>query len=157
MAEREQAGFDEEFRQLVEKAAQRYQEQREERDLDTSERVRRSEALQQHIIARCADVEASAGEGVTYEQRRGGPEGSRDLDVHQLAWTATEPHRTLQLAVDGKVEKVYWTWTEEGLETKNYEADVADVSTDKVDELIRLLADQDAWWGKRVPGYHDEG
>ena len=146
--------FLDEFHDMVERARIHHLAQIEQEARVRLEREVRSRELDRHITQRFSAVASALREldqGIEYT-RRELPEDEGLPVTHTLYWRVTRPHRKLEARVSTRTGR-YWFHLvamegcgESGAHVLNdSQGDVMDVTADDIDQLIRRLADQQAW------------
>ena len=61
------------------------------------------------------------------------------------------PQRRLEVWVEPSTQEFRWRWGYNGDRLEWKRPDESKLSSDKLDELIHALADQEKWWRSEVP------
>ena len=142
--------FTEEFTQLVTRA-QDYQQMTDDAKAKAAEEWdRRAEELFHYLTRRFAELERSVAirnNGVRYFQEDIAP--SRPIAV--LRWEATSPHRSLVAEYHEGRLSVGWRLGTDNRSIDWFDVDVLRATPESLDNLIRGIADQEAWASGEVP------
>ncbi len=147
--------FLDELHDMVEQARADHRAQVEQDEQARLEREARAQELVRHIRQRFSAVASSvqdSDQGIEYT-RHETPEDEGLPVTHTLHWRVTRPRRKLEARVSMRTGR-YWfhllavdACGGAGQVVEDSHGDVVDVTAADVDQLIRRLADQQAWQG----------
>ena len=139
--------FAERFGERVQAAQEAYRQQMDQAGREQADRRTATEALLRHAEQRFQELARVHRRAVKRDLRLGDP----SVVEQQLSWLATKPPRSLLVRADQLNSGFWWAWAWSDSGTEWTEVDVTTFSTAELDELIDLLADQEAWGNGRVP------
>jgi hypothetical protein len=141
------ADFAEDFERRLHIARETYRDQEKRVAQEQADSKRHTEQLLNHVLRRFSELARAAPDGLMYERGM----SSSGAIVHELIWIATRPHRRLEVWVEPSTQEFWWRWGYNGDRLEWKRADQSKLSSDKLDELIHALADQEKWWRSEVP------
>jgi hypothetical protein len=140
--------FSDEFRELSSKARQYHTQAQAEAHQATEEWQARLRTLAAHIRKRFAEAAESAGPNTLRVDREQAAAHREPVDV--LRWTDPPPERSLLTTIE--FGQLWLGWRLDPKDKVQLTApNVHEITEDQLDDLIRVIADQQLWEEHQVP------